>query len=171
MLYLRFYIWNFRTHASAAERPVLVLHGHRFYRDVFQHYLGKHELSHDKTNNLHVRPEKTQVSLGIRPVWSESSLSTWRKLGALSTHWAHSELWSDWADAQADLSLRRVHRSYCWFCCVAASEQQSLKDDNQPLRTHSLISAFVVRCLDCVKSKVLHLKFQDSRFCSWGGRF
>ena len=25
-------------------------------------------------------------------------------------------LWSDWADAQADLSLCCVHRSFCWFC-------------------------------------------------------
>ena len=23
---------------------------------------------------------------------------------------------SDWADAQADLSLRWAHRSFCWFC-------------------------------------------------------
>ena len=38
-----------------------------------------------------MRPAKTQISLGIRPVWSESSLSTWRKLGSLATHWAHSE--------------------------------------------------------------------------------
>ena len=30
----------------------------------------------DKTNNVAVRPAKTQISLGIRPVWSESSLST-----------------------------------------------------------------------------------------------
>ena len=28
----------------------------------------------DKTNNVTVRPAKTQISLGIRPVWSESSL-------------------------------------------------------------------------------------------------
>ena len=54
-------------------------------------------------------PAKTQISLGIRPVWSESSLSAWRKLGPVATHWAHSEDWSDWADAQADLSLRWVH--------------------------------------------------------------
>ena len=27
-----------------------------------------------KTNNVAVRPAKTQISLGIRPVWSESSL-------------------------------------------------------------------------------------------------
>ena len=31
------------------------------------------------------------ISVGIRPVWSESSLATWRKLGSLATHWAHSE--------------------------------------------------------------------------------
>ena len=35
----------------------------------------------------HVRPAKTQVSLGIRPVWSESSLSAWKKLGSLATRW------------------------------------------------------------------------------------
>ena len=29
-------------------------------------------------------------------------------------------LWSDWADAQADPSPRWVHRSFCWFCGVAA---------------------------------------------------
>ena len=34
---------------------------------------------------------KTRISLGIRPVWSESLLSAWRKLGSLATHWAHSE--------------------------------------------------------------------------------
>ena len=33
------------------------------------------EPPHDKTNNVAVRPAKTQISLGIRPVWSESSLS------------------------------------------------------------------------------------------------
>ena len=38
-----------------------------------------------------MRPAKSQISLGIRPVWSESSLSAWRKLGSLATHWAHSE--------------------------------------------------------------------------------
>ena len=25
-------------------------------------------------------------------------------------------LWSDWADAQSDLSLRWVHGPFCWFC-------------------------------------------------------
>ena len=46
---------------------------------------------HDKTNKMTVPPAKTQISLGIRPVWSESSLSAWRKLGSLATHWVHSK--------------------------------------------------------------------------------
>ena len=49
------------------------------------------EPRHDKTNKIAVRPTKTQLSLGIRPVWSESSLSAWRNLGSLATHWAHTE--------------------------------------------------------------------------------
>ena len=49
------------------------------------------EPQHDKTNKVSMRPAKTQISLGICPVWSESSLSAWRNLGSLATHWAHSE--------------------------------------------------------------------------------
>ena len=44
-----------------------------------------------KPTKRHARPAKTQIRLGIRPVWSESSLSTWRKLGSLATQWAHSK--------------------------------------------------------------------------------
>ena len=49
------------------------------------------EPPHDKTNNVAVRQAKIQISLGIRPVWSESLLSAWRKLGSLAIHWANSE--------------------------------------------------------------------------------
>ena len=38
-----------------------------------------------------VRPVNTQISLGIRPIWSESSLSAWWNIKSLATHWAHSE--------------------------------------------------------------------------------
>ena len=50
-----------------------------------------YEPRHDKTNKIPVHPAKTQISLGIRPVWSKSSLSAWKKLGSLATHWAHSK--------------------------------------------------------------------------------
>ena len=62
-----------------------------------------------------VCPARIQISLGIRPVWSEYSLSAWRKLGSLATHLAHSEDWSDWANAQADLSLRGMHSHFVGF--------------------------------------------------------
>ena len=38
------------------------------------------EPRYDKTNKV-----------TVRPVWSEPSLSAWRKLGSLATNWAHSE--------------------------------------------------------------------------------
>ena len=53
--------------------------------------ISSFEPRHDKTNKMSVRPAKTQISLGIRPVWSESSPSAWRSIGSLATHWAHSE--------------------------------------------------------------------------------
>ena len=53
----------------------------------------------DKTNNVVVRPAKTQISLGIHPVWSESSLCT---------QWVAK-------DAQADLSLRWAHNHIVGF--------------------------------------------------------
>ena len=88
--------------------------------------------SHDKTNKMAVAgsedsdqpgrpPSLIRVfTLGIYPVWSQSSLSPWRYIGSSATHWAHCEDWSDWADAQADLSHRWAHRSFCWFCHVVA---------------------------------------------------
>ena len=75
-------------------------------------------LSHDitKPTQWHLRPAKIQVSLGIRPVWSEFSLSAWRKPGVLSYPLsAQWRLWSDWAAAQVDLSLRWAHSHFVGF--------------------------------------------------------
>ena len=44
-----------------------------------------------KPTKWKVRPAKIQISLGTRPVWSDSSLSTWKNLWSLATYWAHSE--------------------------------------------------------------------------------
>ena len=38
-----------------------------------------------------LRLAKTRISLCIRPVWSESSLSAWRNIGSSATHWANCE--------------------------------------------------------------------------------
>ena len=70
---------------------------------------------HDKTNKVTVRPLKTQISLGIRPVWSESSLcAQWVAKDPSFLH-ADSEDWSDWADAQSDLSVRWAHSHFVGF--------------------------------------------------------
>ena len=64
----------------------------------------------------HVRPAKTQISLGIRPVWSESLLSAWRKRGSLATHWAQSED-SDQTGRMPRLIWVFAGRTvFCWFC-------------------------------------------------------
>ena len=60
------------------------------------------------------------ASLGIRPVWSESSLCTeWVAKDPRFLH-VDSEDWPNWAYAQADLSLRWAHMSFCWFCGAVA---------------------------------------------------
>ena len=99
-----------------------------------------------------VPPAKTQISLGIRPVWSVrclhedqpghspspvSPLSARRNLG--SNHWAHSEAWSDWVAAQADLSL-------CWGHTVGRPKVSSCRQrTDQTGRMPRLIWVFAVR--------------------------
>ena len=62
-----------------------------------------------------VRPAKIQISLGIRPVLSVFAVrmkKAWVLSYLLS---AQRRLWSDWADAQADLSLRWAHSHFVGF--------------------------------------------------------
>ena len=68
--------------------------------------------SRTKPTKWHVRPAKTEMSLGIRPVWSESSLSAWRKLGSLATHWAHSKD-SDQTGRMPRLICHRWAHNHC----------------------------------------------------------
>ena len=68
------------------------------WENSVKQWKSKLQLSHSMTKLTEwpVHPAKTQISLGIRSVWSEPLLSAWRNLGSLATHWAHSEDWSDW---------------------------------------------------------------------------
>ena len=72
-----------------------------------------------------MRPAKTQIrlggfSLGIRPVWSVFTVLSKGSLRPKLSSDGQRRLWSDWADAQADLSLRWAHTPFCWFCHEAA---------------------------------------------------
>ena len=62
----------------------------------------------------------TQISLGIHPVWSVSSLSTWRNIGPLPTYWAHSEDSDQTGRMPMLICLCWAHMSFCWFCLVEA---------------------------------------------------
>ena len=77
----------------------------------------KNEPRHDRTNKVTVRPAKTQISLGICPVWSESSLcAQWVAKDPRFLHVDSDDSgWSDWADAQADLSLRWAQSHFVGF--------------------------------------------------------
>ena len=58
---------------------------------------------------------KTQISMDIRPVWSVYS-ARMKKAWILSYPFsAQRRLWSDWADAQADLNLRWTHINFVGF--------------------------------------------------------
>ena len=87
------------------------------YQKIYHLLISQYEPWHDKTNKMSVRPAKTQISLGGCPGWSESSLGAQsQKAWALSYPLsAQRRLWSDWADAQADLSLRWVHSHFAGF--------------------------------------------------------
>ena len=75
-----------------------------------------HEPRHDKSHNMSVRPAKTQISLDIRPVWSESSLCA--QLEAKEPSFLH---------ADSEDSLPGAH-SFCWFCrFMAHTESGSIR--------------------------------------------
>ena len=84
--------------------------------DVFHHYNKIIEPRHDKTNKVSVHPAKTQISLG----WSESSLSAWRKLGSLATHWAQANTLIRLGGCPCWSESSLGAQSLCWFCHVAA---------------------------------------------------
>ena len=73
-------------------------------------YITKYEPRHDKTNKMSVRPAKTQVSL-VRVFAVRSTGSQGPKLSSCGQR----RLWSDWADAQAGLSLRWAHTHFVGF--------------------------------------------------------
>ena len=73
-----------------------------------------------KPTKWSVHPAKPQISLGICPVWSESLLSAWRKLGSLAIIKRTAKTLIRLGGCPADLILRWALMSVCWFCHEAA---------------------------------------------------
>ena len=74
------------------------------------------EPRHDKTNS-DCAPSEDSDQSGHSPslirVFAIRMKKAWVLSYPLS---AQRRLWADWADAQADLSLRWAHMPLCWFC-------------------------------------------------------
>ena len=67
-----------------------------------------------------VHPAKTQISLSICPVWSESLLCTQLVAKDPMFLYADREDWSYWGDAQIDMSLRWAYVILLVLsCCIS----------------------------------------------------
>ena len=86
--------------------------------DLPSHETSTSEPRHDKTNKMSVRPPKTKISLGIR-------CAQWVAKDQSFLH-MDSEDWSDWADAQADLSLRWAHTHFAGFVMLRLKYADSI---------------------------------------------
>ena len=77
----------------------------------------KFELPRDKTNKMTCAPSKDSDQTGHPPslirVFAVRMKKAWILNYPLSEQ---RRLWSDWADAQADMSLCWAHMPFCWFC-------------------------------------------------------
>ena len=107
-----------------------------------------------------VRPAKTQISLRIRTVWSESSPIACAFYSFRAIPRNKREPLPYWVDVQTEVSICWSHRPFCRFCRALAhiirihmSRNVSKrtfscatnKDINQPAHPHSLSKSFVVR--------------------------
>ena len=109
--------------------------------------------------------QNQQTGMCIHPVWSESSLAAWRKLGSLATHWAYSED----SDAQADLSFCWVHRSFCGFCHEAAHFECHIFN-NMHKKTFLILflTENKMESQENVKTRTCAYNRPCSLFCLWG---
>ena len=104
--------WIFKTehYQSLKNNLVAVL----FLTMVSVHVLGRTICLSNLTKQLQcIYPKDKMESQSFSRVFAVRMKKAW----VLSYPFcAQRRLWSDWADAQADLSLRCAHRSFCLFC-------------------------------------------------------
>ena len=106
---------------------------------------------HDKTNKMTCMPSEDTEQPGHPPSLIRAFAVRMEKPWVLGCPWsAQLRLWSDWADAQADLSLCWTHMSFCWFC-RALTHLTNLQTIHQNL--------FVTLVPNpCLLSKLCHVK-------------
>ena len=86
----------------------------------------KIEPPHEKTNKMTCAASEGSDQHGHPPSLMSDFAVRMKKPWVLSYPLsAQRRLWSDWADAQADLSPRWAQWSFCWFCHAAAQMSRS----------------------------------------------
>ena len=88
----------------------------------------RYEPQHDKTNKMTCAPIEDSDQPGHPP--SLIRVFAVRSMGSLRpkvSSCGQRRLWSHWVDAQAELSLRWAHMSFCWFCHEMAHIMTSSK--------------------------------------------
>ena len=85
-----------------------------WWRDIFANVIYKWASSWQNQQNG-MCAQRRQISLGIRPVWSVFTVRSVGSWGPNVSSCGQLRLWSDWADARADLSLCWVHSHFVGF--------------------------------------------------------
>ena len=108
------------------------------------------EPPHDKTNKTTFAPSEDSDQPGHLPRLFRVFAVHMKKQGPQLLLSALRRLWSDWAVAQADLSLRWPHRPFCWFCHEAAHLEHFLvfkcKQCKPWLDVHLIWACTVCQC-------------------------
>ena len=88
----------------------------------WQNLFMLNELRHDKTNKM-----------SVRPAWSESSLSAWRELGSLATHWVQAKSLIKLSRCPGWSESSLSAQSFCWSFEAAHIRQSACAFWSVPL--------------------------------------
>ena len=126
---------------------------------------SSNEPRHDKTNKMSVRPAKTQISLGIRPVWSESSLcAQWvAKDPSFLMRTAKTLIRLGGCPGWSESSMGAL--SLCWFFAHVVLQIQIGFLTKQDARLYNYGNLFRVSECFCILSRVCMLT--DSAPATW----
>ena len=108
--------WSIRSYLGTPSFIGLGCSTHPSVHSPSHQTFKTYEPPHDKTNKLGCAPSEDSDQPGHPPslirVFTVRMKKAWVLSYPLSAQRRH---WSDWADAQDDLSLRWAHMPFCWF--------------------------------------------------------
>ena len=109
---------------------------------------------HNKTNKMILRPAKTQISLGICPVWS---VFTVRSVGSQEpkvSSCGQRRLWSDWADAVAHIPkiFHNVYEKVLLYSTINCLMKKAISTAIQCVQISSSLTKFSTTYIYCVCS-------------------